>query len=90
VNARPDDATFHEVSAYGSAAWVAARLGRSLGWFRDHRDELATAGFPRPDPITGLWIKSDVDAWIDNRRSFTRSTQPAPSVQTKGVRDDFF
>jgi len=32
------------------------------------RDELQAAGFPKPDPLTGRYIKADVDAWVERRR----------------------
>lgn len=62
------DKTFHPESKAGSIAWVAARLGRSTDWFRTHRDTLEQEGFPKPDQIIGLYLKADVDAWLDSRR----------------------
>ena len=63
-----NDITYNSVCAYGSTQWVCSRLGRSDDWFLKHRKDLMKAGFPKPDEITGHWIKKDVDAWIDRRR----------------------
>ena len=69
-----NDQTFHSESLSGSTSWVALRLGRSVDWFRKHREVLEQEGFPRPDPIIGHYIKADVDAWIASR---TRAQQIA-------------
>ena len=62
------DTTFDAISLFGSERWVAGTLGRSVEWLRAHRDELAIAGFPPADPITGYRIKADVIAWVERRR----------------------
>ena len=62
------DQTFDKASWYGSTLWAATTLGRSVDWMRQHRDTLTTAGFPTPDPITGQYLKADVEAWINARR----------------------
>lgn len=63
-----EDRTFHEASSYGSTAWVSLRLGMSKDTFFKKRDALERRGFPRRDPLTGLYLKMDVDAWIEARR----------------------
>lgn len=62
------DLSLSPQSLFGSAKWTAQRLGRSVDWLRQNRDELDRDGFPAPDAITGLWIKADVDAWVTKRR----------------------
>lgn len=64
------DRTFSDVSLYGSPAWCAETLGRPPDWFRRERAALETIGFPKVDPITGLTLKADVQAWISRRRKY--------------------
>ena len=52
----------------GSTEWVSARLGVSRDTFFRKRDALLADGFPAQDPLLRLWIKADVDAWIERRR----------------------
>lgn len=61
------DPTFNDDCLSGSMAWAAMRLGRSVDWFRSNRDLLEQEGFPKKDPIIGLYMKSDVNAWLDSR-----------------------
>lgn len=86
--AAKSDATFSDVSLYGSSAWVAARLGRSVGWLSSHRARLvADAGFPKPDAITGHYVKADIDAWIARRRRLSDTLTPA-TTESPTVRID--
>lgn len=62
------DQTLCDDSLYGSNGWVAQRLGLTKDTFFRKRDTLEVAGFPTPDPITSLYIKADVDAWVKQRR----------------------
>ena len=62
------DPTFDTVSLYASDRWVASSLGRTVDWLRKHKPELEVAGFPPADPITGMRIKADVIAWVEQRR----------------------
>lgn len=62
------DPSFHPEALMGSTAWTARRLGVSKDWFFRHRDKMVTAGFPKPDPLTKLYIKADVDEWVQKRR----------------------
>jgi hypothetical protein len=62
------DLTFSDNSAYGSTAWCAQRLGKSVAWLRTHRSRLEREGFPRVDSIVGLVQKADVDAFLARRR----------------------
>mgnify|MGYP000043273923 FL=1 len=62
------DRTFSDVSAFGSDAWCAATMGKSVEWFRKMRPTLEAIQFPPKDAITGLTIKADVEAWISRRR----------------------
>jgi len=63
-----DDITFNERSAYGSISWAAQRLGMTKSQFLRKRETLEHEGFPSRDPLTNLYHKADVDAWIDRRR----------------------
>lgn len=70
------DRTFEAICAYGSDGWCAARIGVSLDSFRRTvRKRLMLDGFPPKDPITGLTLKADVDAWLEKRR---RVADPDP------------
>ncbi len=62
------DATFSETAAYGSDAWCAATLGKSLNWFKTNRPVLEREGFPKKDGLIGQTLKGDVDAWLARRR----------------------
>lgn len=44
---------------------VAARLGRSESWLRDHRDKLI--GFPKRDDELGGTDGDAIEAWLDVR-----------------------
>jgi hypothetical protein len=60
--------TFDEISVYGSTAWTAATLGKSYGWFMINRKGLeGDQAFPKPDRVTGHYIKSDVISWISKK-----------------------
>ena len=56
-----------------SAARMArTMLGRSPGWLREHRGQLEAAGFPKPLPVLGTYLPSQVRLWLD------RPAAPAP------------
>lgn len=63
-----EDLTFSDSSAFGSVRWAATTLGRGSDWFRRNLKALVISGFPEPDPITNLYLKADVLAWLDRRR----------------------
>lgn len=62
------DKTFDTICAYGSALWVARRLGLSRTSFYRKREELEARGFPKSDPMNSKYLKDDVDAWIKKQR----------------------
>lgn len=63
------DPTFDPICAYASDAWCAARIGVSLDRFRRTlRPKMERDGFPPKDPITGLTLKADMNAWLEKRR----------------------
>lgn len=68
-----DDPTLHRDALFGSNAWAARRLGMSRDLFFRKRDKLELAGFPKPDPLTGRYIKADVDTWVERRRQITNA-----------------
>lgn len=65
------DRTFQDVAAYGSKEWTAARLGVCKSTFHTKRPDLERRGFPRPDPTTKLYLKADVDTWIERQRQIS-------------------
>ena len=78
------DRTFHPDSAFGSSLWAATRLGlKRDGFYRKKRNLLAL-GFPQPDQITGLYLKADVDRWIEQRQTVPNQDTVEAS-QPKGV-----
>ncbi len=65
------DPTMEKISLNGSVRWAAARIGWTLNKFRQKRDTLENDGFPKVDRITNLYVKADVDAWINRRRQLS-------------------
>ncbi|OIQ39735.1 MAG: hypothetical protein BM560_14600 [Roseobacter sp. MedPE-SWde] len=65
------DPTMEKISLNGSVRWAAARIGWTLSKFRQKRDILENDGFPKVDRITNLYVKADVDAWINRRRQLS-------------------
>jgi hypothetical protein len=45
----------------------AARLSKSVGWFRSHRVRLEQLGMPRRDDILQGWDSKAFEAWLDAR-----------------------
>lgn len=84
------DTTFDDASAYGSTLWVARTLGRSRNWLIEKRDTMVkTEGFPRPDAVTGHYIKEDVLAWVRRRRQIAdRVEVSATHHQPARINDD--
>ena len=85
------DPTFSEACAFGSSRWVAMILGKGPDWLRRNLDALTVAGFPTPDPITRLYLKADVMAWLDRRRRIPDRDPRAPREvrdHRNGVRYD--
>lgn len=65
------DPTMENISLNGSVKWVAARIGWTPNRFRQKRETLENDGFPTVDRITNLYVKADVDAWINTRRQLS-------------------
>lgn len=65
------DVTMDQHSLFGSAAWAALRCGLSRDRFRKNLSALENSGFPKPDRITGTYIKADVDTWVNRRRQLS-------------------
>jgi len=74
------DPTLDTLSLFGSNDWAALRLGITKDTFFRKRAELEVAGFPKPDPLTGRYIKADVDAWVERRRQISTT----PDQREKG------
>lgn len=83
-----EDRTMTEDSLFGSARWCAVTLGRSYDWFITNRDKLEAANFPKKDCLTGLYLKSDVQDWIQTRAQRRAKVELQESVQ--GVNYDCF
>jgi hypothetical protein len=65
------DPTMEKISLNGSLRWAAARMGWSPSKFKQKREILENDGFPKVDRITNLYVKADVDAWINRRRQLS-------------------
>jgi len=83
------DTSMSESALYGSEAWCAVRLGKSLAWFRRHRAKLESEGFPARDPLTKGTVKADVDRWVQNRRQ-SRDKPAITNQPSNGVNPDAF
>lgn len=77
----PEDPSLHHDALFGSNTWAARRLGMTKDYFFRKRDELEAAGFPKPDILTGRYIKADVDAWVERRRQI--GTAPVKQPQER-------
>lgn len=77
------DPTMENISLNGSIKWAAARIGWSLNRFRQRRELLASDGFPKVDRITNLYVKADVDAWINRRRQLSDQIAAVSSQKPK-------
>lgn len=69
------DPSLSDDALYGSTLWVARRLGMTKDTFFRRRAALGEQGFPTRDPVTHLWLKADVDAWIAKRRRIVDDAQ---------------
>lgn len=75
------DRTFDPVSAYGSEQWCAATMGYGYDNWRKHiRATLEAEGFPRRDPLVGLTLKADVEAWLAKRRRVSDTVKAADTT----------
>jgi predicted DNA-binding transcriptional regulator AlpA len=76
------DPSMSDAALYGSTLWVATTLGMSKDSFFRRRADLEAHGFPRRDPLTNLWLKADVDAWIAKRRRIADDEAAKPEAST--------
>ena len=53
---------------------VAARFGKSAGWFKEHRAELEAAGFPRYDELLDGRDADAIEAWFDLRSGLKQAS----------------
>lgn len=67
------DISLNANAMYGSITWAALRIGRSKDWFFRAREKLEAEGFPCRDPLTNMYLKQDVDAWIEKRRRIAQA-----------------
>jgi len=77
------DLTMNQISLNGSVKWAAARIGWPLSRFKQKREILETNGFPKVDRITNLYVKADIDAWINRRRQVADQILHTGAVESK-------
>lgn len=77
------DLTMNQISLNGSVKWAAARFGWSLDRFKKKREILENNGFPTVDRITNLYVKADIDAWINRRRQVSDQIMLTVGAETK-------
>lgn len=82
------DWTFDEVSLFGSRKWAAARIGRPYSWFSKNMKRLKAEGFPEVDPLVGLYVKSDVDEWVERRKKISGTVEAPDQKPPTGVKYD--
>lgn len=74
------DISMNADAMYGSLSWAALRMGHSKDWFFRAREKLEAEGFPQRDPLTNMYLKQDVDAWIEKRRRIAQAVTLAAST----------
>jgi len=77
------DPTMNELSLFGSKKWASSRLGLSRDRFQRKLDALENNGFPKVDRITNLYVKADIDAWINRRRQVSDQILHISAAETK-------
>lgn len=84
------DPSLSEHSLFGSISWAARCLGMSKDNFMKKRDTLESEGFPSRDPLTNLYLKDDLYAWVSRRRTIADRIEAIPErEQSKtGVNTD--
>lgn len=65
---------------------VATYLNRSEQWFAMKREKMEASGFPRPDPLLGLYDQRAIDLWLD-RRSGLVAASPANDSALRPAND---
>jgi len=75
-------------SAYGNLSWLHEYLDLSRSQFQRKRRALEAEGFPKPDPILGKYLKADVRAWVESRRTVRDPGKVEESTTTMKVNDD--
>lgn len=73
---------------------VATYLNRSEQWFAHKRPQMEAAGFPRPDPLLGLYDQRAVDQWLDRRSGLVAASPandsaPSPANDASAQPDPF-
>lgn len=75
--ARPKQTYLPQPRVLTSPVQVAAVLGRGEEWFRQRRERLEDAGFPRHDALLGGWDLDAINAWLDKRAGLDQHLSPA-------------
>lgn len=63
--------------AFVPVSWVRERLGFKPTTFSKVKPRLFAEGFPKPDPLVGRYLRDDVEAWIEGRRTIAPNDSPA-------------
>lgn len=83
------DPTMDNISLNGSVKWAAARIGWPLTRFKQKREILEQDGFPTIDRLTNLYVKADVDAWVNRQRQLSANIVFTGSAQHPAQEVDF-
>lgn len=71
--------------AYVQQQWVVEYLGLSPSNFQRRRKALEAEGLPKPDPLLGKYLKADVIAWVENRRTVRDPGKVEESTTNVGI-----
>ena len=80
------DRTFDTVSAYGSDAWCAATMGKSVEWFRKMLDAIAPNGRVGPVIVSSTGLPYDQKTWGKLWRRFARAGRVSDDVRCMDLR----
>jgi hypothetical protein len=75
-------------SAFGSQQWLLEFLDISSSQFHRKKDALEAEGLPKPDPILRKYLKADVRAWVESRRTVRDPGKVEESTTATGVNFD--
>jgi len=78
------------IEACWDAGQVAARFGRTRGWFLKHRADLFDQGFPQPVCALGrpLWDPQSVRAWFQKNHPLAPASRAANDDDIAGPEQD--
>jgi len=82
--------SFIPTPRFYSAEQVAARLGKSENWFRDHRSDLESRGFPKRSKTLDGWDAVAIEHYCDVRSGLKRPSPPEAAAKIGERIDDYF